>query len=357
MAEQFLYSIITGVKINNKYKISKNKWNKNYKHSTYKITCLNDFITLINIIHKEKQNNYFYTDAMICYRGMENSDWLLRPSISVNNLFDYETNMIEDFEILRPNEFNDCKNVFSKLAKMQHYGLPTRLLDFSFNPLVALYFACNNSQYENKDKDGRIIMHIKEVNYNSSFINMICDMSYRTAYSYEHSKEFVEKHGFDYDNYINRYYISYNDFPLAVPPYLTAREINQQAVFLVFPNDIVHKDKFNSFKYKDEYKIDSKLYTFGNNLRKIDGKYMEYEFSSIIVDKNYKKNILFELNNMGINKSFLFPELEYVAQNVKNKYINIFNSYKQEYEKRINKSQNDDEIQEAKELLKYLLRG
>lgn len=43
---------------------------------------------------------------------------------------------------------------FTWLAQMQHYAIPTRLLDFTYSPFVALYFAIRNSQ-ECPDRNGQ----------------------------------------------------------------------------------------------------------------------------------------------------------------------------------------------------------
>ncbi len=47
---------------------------------------------------------------------------------------------------------------------------------------------------------------------------------------------------------------------------------------------------------------------------------MTSNFISIIIDARFKKEILHNLDNLGINKMSLFPELEYTGMYLKNKY-------------------------------------
>ncbi|MNS42498.1 FRG domain protein [compost metagenome] len=54
-------------------------------------------------------------------------------------------------------EFQSDTYCFDRLVRMQHYKLPTRLLDITSNPLVALFFACH-SLPEPLDVDGEVII-------------------------------------------------------------------------------------------------------------------------------------------------------------------------------------------------------
>ena len=81
------------------------------------------------------------------YRGHANPNYFLEPSVMrIASLLQNEDKMYQEILIDCPNDFEKASTHLDKLVKMQHYGLPTRLLDITRNPLVALYFACNDKK-------------------------------------------------------------------------------------------------------------------------------------------------------------------------------------------------------------------
>ena len=86
-----------------------------------------------------------------CYRGQSDQTWELKPSVLRGLKPNAETKILSELLLEAPSEFGSDKLMFDKLVRAQHYGLPTRLLDVSLNPLVGLFFACNEEEHWQKN--------------------------------------------------------------------------------------------------------------------------------------------------------------------------------------------------------------
>ena len=102
------------------------------------INSVSEFIEKIVQLDKEEGTEIFY-------RGHADRDWELLPSIfRTPSGVEKEHLLFRDMVAHEPQSFSECKSALDYLVQMQHYGLPTRLLDMTTNPLVALYFACQS---------------------------------------------------------------------------------------------------------------------------------------------------------------------------------------------------------------------
>jgi FRG domain len=105
-------------------------------------------------------------------RGHADSDWKLEPH------YDRLKKPIKEMELL--NRFRQNANLllqhapigpfdFGWMFLMQHYGVPTRLLDWSESPLAALYFAVEDPNPTNAKKDGALwVLFPLELNRHST---------------------------------------------------------------------------------------------------------------------------------------------------------------------------------------------
>ncbi len=226
--------------------------------------------SFIEYLEKIESNSNLGND-IILFRGQAEDKPLL-PSI-VRDTPDVDTTELEK-EML--NDFirrsgllvdREMRSEWEWLIYAQHHGLKTRLLDWTSNPLVALWFACSNPYFMNIDSFVYILKGQKE--------NLVDSNSKESPFEIK--------------------------FTRILKPTLNNNRIVAQAGWFT-AHRYYHKAKrFVKLEYNDKLK---------------DG------ISLIIIPSEIKPDILNKLSVYGVNNRTLFPDVVGLCNHLNWKYLN-----------------------------------
>lgn len=280
---------------------------KPQKTKRVEIKDISDLLKKITIISDDETSDREY----IYYRGHSDKNYELRPSIYRGNHIHSEDIMHKEILSKLPNEFSNCKSTFERLVKMQHYGLPTRLLDITSNPLVALFFACKGD----KDRDGELLRFsisqeaIKY--YDSDTVSIISNISrrpfnFKIIYEERRDENSIEK---------------FNEQPEIA--YLLHEIRNEKPHFKPIIN-IDDIEKVYCVKPKmDNPRIirqNGAFFLFGVCKKKSNVAKSQFKKTSFIIPKDKKALLLKQLEILGIDESSLFPDIDHTSKQICEKF-------------------------------------
>lgn len=249
-------------------------------------------------------------DELLFYRGHSDKDkYKLEPSLHRKpKHVENEAVMFRELLISNPSDFSGDIYTLDKLVRMQHHSLPTRLLDISSNPLMALYFACKSKQ----DKTGQVVVfRVKKEElkfFDSDTASCIAnlarlpkedkdklDLSLDVAdfNATVEATKLVHLIREEKPFFLNKIKPSHLEFIICVKGKMNNNRIlSQSGAFLLFGRDAV-------------------LPETGTASIKID---------RIDINKGAKSKILDELDSLNINESTAFPYIENSAKYISSKF-------------------------------------
>ncbi|MGO9620421.1 MAG: FRG domain-containing protein [Desulfobaccales bacterium] len=214
-------------------------------------------------------------DGLTLLRG-QRDDWDLLPKIGRKQLFNHgeltpilekkERIIIEEFR-KKSTPFLDKppKNDWELLAIAQHHGLPTRLLDWTTNPLVALWFVVRKGAGIDRKSEFGIVWIFESKN-----------------------EDIVNDPSTDLSPF------SLSKTMVYIPSHLSSRIAVQNSIFTVH-------------KY---IRLHDWFYKFDSNIRE------KVKLHKIMLSTDFFKEIRITLDVYGINEATMFPGLDGLAKHI-----------------------------------------
>ncbi len=224
------------------------------------------------------------------YRGMEDASYDLTTTLNRLGESHLEKHLLRNFRKYSQIEDKNF-SIWNWLALAQHHGLPTRLLDWTYSPLVALHFATAN--FLNFEKDGILwaINYVDTKNYLPDQLACIIEDEGSHIFTAEMLER--EVHSLTELKRLKKE-------PYAVffePPSIDQRIVNQYAVFSMMSNPNLTISKW---------------------LERTAVRYFK-----IIIPAELKWEIRDKLDQSNINERVLFPGLDGLATWLKRHYRDI----------------------------------
>ncbi len=281
------------------------------------LECIRDFAPFGSQIPAANKDYPKIIETRFFYRGVYNGlSFNLLPSALRGNRFGKESDYYHYVKAQCAGDYQDLSQL-NTLVKMQHYDCPTRLLDLSSNPLVALYFASKNfgcSSCENANF-GYVYLFINpdnEVLFDGSdkavALSCLAKLSLKDQEAiYEACVSKIRRNGF------GAVFDANNNGPAIEKLY---HEIRQEREFdkRLKAIDLMRNYYIQPDMTNNRIKLQSGAFLIPgihrNQLDYLSSLEYEYYIRIKIVDQ---ERILDELDRININEASLFPEADKVA--------------------------------------------
>lgn len=221
------------------------------------------------------------------YRGLEDHHYDLTTTLNRLGESHLEKHLLRNFR--KYSQIDDeNKSIWNWLALAQHHGLPTRLLDWTYSPLVALHFATANFMHFHKDGLIWAINYVDTKEYlPDQMVRIIDDEG-----SHIFTAEMLDRAVSSIPELAN---LKREEFAIFFePPSIDQRIVNQYAVFSMMSNP---------------------NRTLSAWLDKTEVRYFR-----IIIPAGLKWEIRDKLDQSNINERVLFPGLDGLARWLKRHY-------------------------------------